>query len=209
MQDQIHQLFFFEHSPPFVHFICKPKQLLMNKIFLFFICTSCFSRSEAQLTKGYWLVGGNGTISRQQEKLIGSEVKSTRVQLAPNLGYFIVDKFAIGILPSFEFFDLRTSTSHSSITSWAGGPFVRYYFLRAENRTNILAETAYQYSSSSNGYSQDLFLFSGGPVIFFNNSVALEVTANYRAFKVNNEETSSKTFFITIGLQVHLLRDRD
>jgi hypothetical protein len=181
----------------------------MRKFFLSIVFINFLTISNAQLTKGYWLVGGNGTISKQQEKLLGSDVTSTIVQLSPNLGYFLIDKFSIGLRPGFEHVNRKTNTFHSRTTSWAVGPFARYYFLPSENRTNIFFETAYQYFSSSNGGSQNLFLFSGGPVIFFNESVGLELTTNYKIFRIQNAEASSKTFFIAIGLQVHLIKDTD
>ena len=181
----------------------------MKRLTILFLLLIFLTKAYSQITKGNWLVGGSGTVSRQQEKLIGSEVKSTNIQLSPDLGYFIFDKFSVGLRPNFGYIDLKTSTYHSQTTSWAVGPFARYYFLPDENKTNLFTETAYQYLSSSDGGSQNLFLFSGGPVIFFNNSVALELTANYKIFRIHNTETSSKTFFIAIGLQVHLVKDKD
>lgn len=179
----------------------------MKKTFLFLISIGLFFISKAQITKGDWLVGGSGTISRQQEKISGSDVKNTSIELAPNLGYFIADKFSLGLKPGFGYMNLKTNAYHDQATSWAVGPFVRYYFLPVENRTNLFAETAYQYSSSSKGAPEDLLLFSGGPVIYFNSSVGLELTGNYKIFRSHNTETSAKTFFIAIGLQVHLEKD--
>lgn len=163
--------------------------------------------AEAQITKTNWLVGGSANVYRQQEKLLGTDIKSTSIELSPNLGYFIVDKFAVGLQPSFGYLYYTKSSYHSQSTSWSVGPFARYYFLPVENRTNFFASMAYQYFSSSGGDSHDLLVFSGGPVIFFNSSVGLELTANYKIFKQHNTDNSSKTFFIAIGLQVHLEKD--
>src|SRR5215216_1991973 len=129
----------------------------MKKFIILFLLLFFLTESYSQITKGNWLVGGSGTLSRQQEKLIGSEVKSTTIQLSPDLGYFIFDKFSAGLTPAFGYINLKTDNYHSKTTSWAVGPFVRYYFLPAENRTNLFVGTAYQYLSSSNGDSQDLF----------------------------------------------------
>jgi hypothetical protein len=63
--------------------------------------------------------------------------------------------------------------------------------------------------SSSKGGAQDLLLFSGGPVIYFNSSVGLEFTGNYRIDRVHDTKTSAKTFFIAIGFQVHLEKDKN
>lgn len=199
-----------ERSLPLNLLICKLlKQLAMKKIFLSLISICFLFVSKGQITKGNWLVGGSGTISRQQEELLGSDVKSTSIQLNPNLGYFIIDKFSIGLKPGFEHVNLKTNTYKDQTTSWAVGPFARYYFLPVNNQTNLFAETAYQYSSSSKGSSQDLFLFSAGPVIYFNSSVGLELTGNYRIDRLHNVETSAKTFFMAIGLQVHLEKEKN
>jgi len=181
----------------------------MKKSLLFLIALSFLFTLKAQITKHNWLVGGNAIFSRQQEKLIGSDIKSTSIQINPNFGYFIVDKFSVGLRPGFGYLNLKTDTYHNKTTSWVVGPFVRYYFLSTTNRTNLIAETSYQYFSSSNGDSQNLLLFSAGPVIFLNQSVGVELTANYKVFKTINTEISSKTFFIAIGLQVHLEREKD
>lgn len=181
----------------------------MKKILLSLVLINFLSASKAQINKGNWLVGGSGTISRQQEELLSSDVKTTSIELAPNLGYFIVDKFSLGLKPGFGYMNSKTNSFHDQTTSWAVGPFARYYFLPVENRTNLFAETAYQYSSSSKRDPHDLLLFSGGPVIYFNSSVGLELTGNYKIFRSHHTETSSKTFFVAIGLQVHLERDND
>lgn len=179
----------------------------MRKIFLSLIAVCFLFTSKAQITKGNWLVGGNGTISKQQEKLFGTDIKSTNIQLNPDLAYFIIDKFSVGLSPSFGYVDLKAPTYQNKTTSWGVGPFVRYYFLPTENRINLFGGTSYQYLSYSNGGNEHTFLFSGGPAIFFNTSVALEITANYKIFQIHNTNTSSKTFFIAIGFQIHLEKD--
>jgi len=181
----------------------------MKKSFLLLITVSFLFNSKAQITKRNWLVGGSATFSRQQEKLIGSDVKSTSIQVNPNLGYFIFDKFSVGLRPGFGYLILNTNSYHSKTNSWAVGPFDRYYFLSTIKQTNLFAETSYQYLSSSNGDSQNLFLFSAGPVIFLNSIVGVELTANYKIFQTINTEISSKTFFIAVGLQVHLEKEKD
>lgn len=198
-----------DNSPPHgILFLSLIKLNQMKKIVTFSFIVSLLSIvAHGQITKHNWLVGGNANFSRQQEKLISSDIKSTDIQINPNFGYFPIDKFSIGLRPGFGYLNLKTNTYQSKTTSWAIGPFVRYYFLSPVNRTNFLAETSYQYFSSSNGDSQNLLLFSAGPVIFFNQSVGVELTANYKVFKTINTEVSSKTFFLAVGLQVHLEKE--
>lgn len=182
----------------------------MKKTFLSLIAVFLLFGSNAQITKGNWLLGGSGTISRQQQKLIGARVKSTIIDLKPNLGYFIVDKFSVGLMPGIEHSNIKkTNAFHSKMTFWSVGPFIRYYFLPVENITNFFAHSSYQLRTSSTGEHSHTMLFSAGPVVYFNSSVGLELTGNYRINRYNPAITYANTFFIAIGLQVHLKSDND
>jgi hypothetical protein len=161
-------------------------------------------RATSQITKGNWLVGGNGRFARQQETLLGSEVNSIMIQVSPNLGYFFVDKFAAGLKPSFGFTRFNTNGSINKSTTLGVGPFIRYYFLPIDNRTNLFTEGDYQYLSDFNGYSQNTFILSAGPVIYFNSVVGIEITMNYELIHSTGSATSAKTFFLGIGFQIHL-----
>jgi hypothetical protein len=198
------------HGPPFVAYYKSQKvTLTMIKFFLcvFFMC--CLLISNGQITKTNWLVGGSATIDKQFEKLAGADIRGTTVQIDPNLGYFPIDKFCFGLRPSFGYSSFKKDSYHTQITTWAVGPFVRYYFLPSENRTNLFAESAYEYFWASNGGSHNQLVFSAGPVIYFNTSVGIEFTANYKIFHINNTETSAKDFFIGIGLQIHLETEKE
>lgn len=182
---------------------------MMRKIVSLLALFFLFFKSYGQVTKGNWLVGGNATIEKQQEKLFGSDVNSLRVVVSPDLAYFFANKFAAGLKPSFAFIKLKTFGVTSKTTSIGIGPFARYYFLPVDNRTNLFAESGYQYLTDFNGYSQNGFIFSAGPVIYFNTSVGIEFTLNYEIFHTNGSITSTKTFFIGIGFQIHLAKEKN
>lgn len=177
----------------------------MKLIKLLFIVTLLFTVSaNAQITKGNWMVGGdasfnNSKVINDENEIIGS---GNGIRIFPNIGYFLIDKFAIGINGNFNY---GKTSGASSNTSFGGGPFARYYFLKPEKRVNVFAEANYNYYTS---YSQgnattnsSSYRFKAGPVIYFNSSVGLELTLNYSSEKFSY---TSKYFTVGFGFQIHL-----
>ena len=116
------------------------------------------------------------------------------------MGYFINDKFAVGITPLFTY--NKTENSNSKIT-YGIGPYARYYLLKTEKRVNVLTHIEYSYNGNDNTNDTSMgFDFKVGPVIFFNSSVALEMTLNYNT---NNQNSATYNIFsLGLGLQIHL-----
>ena len=176
---------------------------------LFFTALFFCTLSHSQITKGNFLVGGNGGYFKTTIKNdLGSTNTSTNIlALNPNIGYFIVDKVVGGlkIETIFDFENPKSNDYYSKVS-----PFLRYYLLKSENRVNIFAEARYftpflkgQLSiNNTRGFG-----LTGGPVFFFNSSVALELGFDYSKSNVSSEFTSVKeisTFNVLIGFQIHL-----
>ena len=162
------------------------------------------STAEGQLTKGNWLVGGNGSFIVQEQNVFGGRISGTRLQLSPDIGYFFFDKFAAGLKPRL---DINKSTvfGHKSVVLAGGvGPFLRYYLLPEDKLLNLLTEVNYQYVSGTNNNRRDVYTLSAGPVIYFNSSVGLEFTLNYESIDFKTSNSNTKTFFLGLGFQVHL-----
>jgi hypothetical protein len=183
-------------------------------------CTAllCTSACHAQLEKGTWLVGGTINFSSEKNTTnnIGSSSTSKGIILvvSPAVGYFLADRFSIGLLPTFTWDKGKVINSGDEIKSnlrrFRIGPFVRYYLLDKDREFNFLIHSAYQigfynYTTSEKGKLKN-FSVATGPVIFFNSSVALEVLLGYSSStnKVANLSSSYKSFQTSIGLQVHL-----
>jgi hypothetical protein len=181
----------------------------MKKIELSLFFCLITTLSFSQITKGNWLVGGTGRFSTQSEKLNNSDVNSLLIQLSPNLGYFFANKVAVGLKPEFSYTQFKYSGTENHAIALGVGPFVRYYLLPTDNRINILTEGSYEYLSDLNGYHQNIFTATAGPVIYFNSSVGLEATLNYETFKSGSGKTSAKTFFLAVGFQIHLEKEKN
>ena len=174
-----------------------------------------FFTSNAQITKGNWMVGGNARYYISNAESTFNGIKTTQsssgLNLAGTIGYFPFDKFSIGLSPSFGF--NNPEGSNNSGTGYGIGPYVRYYFLKPENRINIFSHIEYNYglgySSGEKTSSRKDFNIMAGPAIFFNSSVALELTMQYNisestSYSTNNSKTKFNNFNIGIGFQIHL-----
>ncbi len=187
----------------------------MKKPIIIFLGTTFLSFNvNSQITKGNWLVGGNGHFSSQIEDLNGTEVRGLNIKTSPTIGYFFIDKFAGGLKTNLTYSKIKFNGGVSKSTGVGIGPFLRYYFLDTDKRVNLLAETTYQYIfyKSNNGGSSDknnVYTISAGPIIYFNSSVGIEFTGNYEIFNSKRTATSAKTFYLSIGFQIHLEKDNN
>ena len=185
----------------------------MQKTLLLIITSFIINSAKSQITKGNWLVGGAGHLSSQIETINEIKAKGFSYSISPNVGYFFVDKFAGGIKASVSYTKLTFNGGLSKSTQVGLGPFIRYYFLHAENRINILAESSYQYlhgkGNSGQSDNSNTFTFTAGPVIYFNSSVGLELTGNYELYNNKFSITNAKTFYVNIGFQIHLENNKE
>ena len=184
----------------------------MKTIKLFFATILlCSITSNAQITKGNWMVGGTGNVTSYENKNNnnGSDIisKGIGINISPNIGYFIVDKFVAGASLGFGY---TKPEGYQSDFGYGIGPFIRYYFLKEDKRINILAQANYNFGQNITGVSKsksNSYGFKAGPAIFFNSSVALEITLDYDSSKLmpNNSSSSSySNFQIGLGFQIHL-----
>ena len=125
--------------------------------------------------------------------------------LNPNLGYFVANKFALGLNANF------ISSEGTSILGL--GPYARGYFATTE-RGSLFAQAGYnflnisqgKFSDSASGYGLGL-----GYAIFLNSSVAMELSGNYAKynFTIINGELSGgddAVLSFNVGFQIHLGR---
>lgn len=126
----------------------------MKKIVLSLIAISGFAfASKAQnfgFQKGDVILEGSVGASVNDNK--GSETKSTNLSFSPKAGYFLSDKFAVGIAPGYAeskqtnysgSTDTYTKTNTTSVEI-----FGRYYFLEAGKRFKVYSELDLGYSTA-------------------------------------------------------------
>jgi len=186
------------------------------KTITFFTLTILFLSCNlmGQVTKRNWMVGGNINFSSTEFKSeVGSKSTFTIFQFSPNIGYFIMDKLALGLRVSlYNTSQKATGTSSSSkynTSNW--GPFFRYYFLKSDNQTNIFFETSYQYGTEkgdSYKNKKNSFSFVAGPVVYLNTVVGIEFLVGYTTTKYVGFEGNNNSIQAGIGLQIHLEKEK-
>ena len=183
----------------------------MQKTFLLIIISFFTVKNvNSQITKGNWLVGGSASFSQQNPSSTAIAMfKQTNFQINPFVGYFLIDKLAVGLNPSVEYEKVSLGPNTSTIINV--GPFVRYYFLEADKIFNLFGQGSYAYGSNIGkvqgrkyGNSLNTFAFSAGPVLYFNSSVGLEFTINYSTTKFVGFTGANKFLSYGIGFQIHL-----
>src|SRR5574338_715106 len=124
----------------------------MKPILIALSLTAYYISASAQLSKNTWLVGGNGRFysynSEYNSVAYSNEAKYSQFDISASVGYFVIDKLASGLRPTFSSIKGRVTTPgglHTNVQRYWIGPFVRYYFLDKENQINILTDIAYQF----------------------------------------------------------------
>lgn len=185
----------------------------MKFFFILITTTLIFNfKSNSQITKDNWLVGGSASFSSlksSSEAVV--QFKQTNIQITPLVGYFLMDQFAVGLNPSFTYGSNNVANTSTVINI---GPFVRYYFLKPENIFNLFTQGSYAYGSitgkgQSIGFKLNTFAISGGPVLYFNSTVGLEFIIAYSTTKAVGAPGTNNEIRFGIGFQIHLEKDKD
>ena len=188
-------------------------KVLLLLLIIFHLSFTSFS----QITKNNWIIGGSGKLfsnnSDYSSTAYSYTAKFTQIDISASVGYFLIDKLALGLRPTFSSIKGKVTTPGGLITNtqryWLG-PFARYYFLPTGNQINLLTDLDYQFGIfNSKGYRGDLTSFGAfaGPVIYFNNCVGIELLFGYAYSKEDMEDASKtihKGFQTSIGFQIHL-----
>jgi len=197
---------------------------MKTKTFILLIGSTLLTlMSFSQITKGNWMTGGNFSFkSTKSSDGQGYYFKTNTLAISPNIGYFFIDKLAVGIRPSFSTQKIKYNPTGvinnytSKRNEYGIGPYVRYYILQPTNRINFFAETSFLHSIVKDMYtiqnsettSANTYSFAAGPVIYFNSSVGLELMVGYTNKQYVNSIFSDKTFFANIGFQIHLEKEQ-
>lgn len=171
-------------------------------VLLIMVVISGHQLSFSQVTKGNFLLGGS--ISYQSTKFSDGGDNTNIFNVMPDVGYFFADRFAGGLRAAFT----NYSNDGDSYRDLLIGPFARYYFLPAANKTNIFLDGSFMFGSEKDegfdAISKTQFAFAAGPAFFINPHVAVEATVGWRSLKYEDDEGRYNTFGIAVGFQIHL-----
>lgn len=181
------------------------RKLLVAGIVLF-----SFSTSYAQINKGQYMVGGNFSYDRTKQ----DGTKSQNFSAVPNVGYFVIDKLAVGLdFAVAHQKDESVSLYKSTSVTYGIAPFARYYVLPTNKRFNVFAEGSYglgksHYESGPTKINWDVrsYSISAGPVFFVTPNVGLELNVGYAntTTKSGDSKSVNKGLQTSVGFQIHL-----
>ncbi len=185
---------------------------MKKSILLFFIAFIFYNNAHSQITKGNWMIGGAASFrSSDYENVAGFPSKQTLLQLSGEVGYFIIDKFALGLKPGYD----RTEGNNPRkiVNNYSVGPFARYYFLPVDRYVNIFSELSYQHGIQKTNQTSFVnnnndFSGVGGLPFFLILSVALEFTLGYSVYLYNYNSGKVKSVIAGIGFHFHLEKDK-
>ena len=180
---------------------------------LLLIFILCSRHSLAQISRGQWLTGGNAAFSSY--KFYTDKI--TSISASPSAGYFFLNHLAAGVRVGYNFqSDSYPSNPKSTITFISILPFVRYYFLPAEQPINLFADAGYGYSfgkyKTANypdlKYNSSIISIKAGPVLFLNPHTSLELTFGYDHSIAGHlgDTLAVNSFQVGVGFQIHLGR---
>ena len=110
---------------------------MKSKSFILLIILFLSTYSYSQITKNNWLVGGSGNFktTKADKNTDGTNSYADRTifTIAPDVGYFIYDKLAVGMNLSYTYDNIYDQ----NYQYFGIGPFVRYYFLNPDKRINV------------------------------------------------------------------------
>lgn len=182
----------------------------MKKTYFIFLLTLFLSvYSNAQIEKGFWMLGGDASFTYGKSKpnsVLDSE--SFNIDISPNVGYFVWDKFALGT--KLDYYRSRTkfASGTSKYDAFWVSPFARYYFLEDEKPVNIFLESSYKFSILKENKITALSVKSG-VALFLNQSTALEISLQYLNSNTKDIYVGSSAILLGFGYQLHLEKDKN
>ena len=167
--------------------------------------------ANAQITKGNFMIGGNGSFSSNQEysKNTNSDLKSIDYNINANVGYFFFNNLATGININYQGKRVKYIDGFD-YNDYSFGPYLRYYFLKSDKNYNVFFEGSYlfqTYDDMSFKNSSKTYFLSSGATIFFNSSVGVEFFIKYSDTKFEELDNGVRKIQIGIGLQIYLEKE--
>lgn len=154
-----------------------------------------FGLSNAQMTKGDWVISGNTGIGFNnidtKTKVEGQSYDGTKIStfsVTPSVGYFVIDKLAVGIDLGFTSITTKEDGDKSTLSNFSVMPTATYYFANSSKLVPFLgAGIGYASNKTKETYA------GGG---------SDEYTADGLAWKVKGGVTYMATQSLGINLGV-------
>ena len=158
------------------------------------------------------MLGGDASYINETNTINGPSGQSqtthgSTLNLSPTVGYFIRDRFSLGIKMGYQHYRNVNQNSVDQSSVFGLGPFVRYYFLPIDKSINIFGQLDYSYSTSNPptpSVKVNIYSLALGTVIFLNSSVGVEFAVSYSLDNTIQYSSQSKSVQLNLGIQYYL-----
>jgi opacity protein-like surface antigen len=193
----------------------------MKKITIFLVClfVSVFI-ANGQTSSGNMMVGGS--LRLFSNSYPDSDNDNSSTTFSPSFGYFIMDNFAIGGLLTLTSAKSDNGATDTKATSFAIGPFARYYKFTSNEKFAFFAQAGLTFGSGKTDTgagdiksSQITFNISPGFEYFFTEHWGVDLSIRGFEFQsidpnkdVDDDKNNRITFDVsslspTLGLRYH------
>ncbi len=181
----------------------------------------CFVPFLMQAQKGKYLIEGGMNLSAMlsfEEYMQGSSVTSTgrgyQINFLPQAGYFVTDKFAVGLLTQFSYANYTNYHTDQEEINLTAGPYFRYYFGKSNIRPFLTVDAGYGYLKTNGSGKYKGFVGDGGfgTLFFFSKNLAINTQLLYNYSKLKNDgypATKAKANGVKFIFGVALLLGKD
>ena len=201
--------------------------------FLFGVLLSSALLSAQVLDQGNFLIGStiglsvaesNVKLQASSQNEEGDGPSSSQFNLAPNVGYFVVDQFALGIGMDYTFSAIKEpSEDRNEDSNLLFGPFLRYYVPVGDDMA-VFLQTDFGFGNATDDQmisgerqriSSNIFALGVGPgfTIFSNSAIGIEALFKYNFARSSFDTeinvvkttttTTSNQFDLSIGVQFY------
>lgn len=169
-----------------------------------------FGLTNAQMTKGDWVISGNTGIGFNtidtKIKVEGESYDGTKVStfsITPSVGYFVIDKLAVGIDLGFTSITTKEDGDKTTLSNFSVMPTATYYFTNGSKIVPFLGagigyasnKTKETYAGGSDEYTADglAWKVKGGVTYMATQSLGINLGVSFDQF--SNKETYFGTEF--------------
>lgn len=181
-----------------------------------------FGLSNAQMTKGDWVFSGNTGLGFNSidtnTKVEGQTYDGAKVStfsVTPSVGYFVIDKLAVGIDLGFTNLTTKEDGDKTTISSFSVMPTATYYFANSSKLVPFLGagigyasnKTKETFAGTSTEYTADglAWKVKGGVTYMatqslgINLGVSFDQFANKETYFATEYKNTVNTFGVNVG----------
>jgi len=195
----------------------------LTVIILIFSVLSSFGQTE----KGRFLVGAGSDLNfnflstqSETDEYESDKIKDSSFEISTDVGYFIANNFAVGIGMIYSNSTKKEDEDKFKSSTFAAGPFVRYYFGQQKIKPFLHSALAFgksieeydtSYMDDKNDYSLISYEFGGGISLAIAKNIACELglaygvaNASFTDYYNQDVETTAKGIAGNFGFTVFL-----